>query len=86
MYPSISAIKAAVVAHFGVAEIEMVSERRARRYSRPRQVAMMLARDLTLNSYPKIGREFGDRDHTTVLHGVRAHQARLDAQTTAEAA
>ena len=71
MYPSVASIKAVVTAHFGLACIEMVSRRRARRYARPRQIAMMLARDLTPCSYPEIGREFGNRDHTTVMHAVQ---------------
>lgn len=50
---------------------EMYSARRARRVARPRQVAMFLARELTSRSLPDIGRRFGGRDHTTVLHACR---------------
>lgn len=67
----VAEIKAAVAQHFGLGAIEMVSRRRARRYARPRQIAMALARDLTPLSYPEIGREFGGRDHTTVMHAIR---------------
>jgi chromosomal replication initiator protein len=49
----------------------MFSARRARNIARPRQVAMYLAKTLTSFSYPEIGRQFGGRDHTTVMHAVR---------------
>jgi chromosomal replication initiator protein len=49
----------------------MHSERRARAVARPRQVAMFLAKQLTQRSLPEIGRKFGGRDHTTVLHAVK---------------
>lgn len=50
---------------------EMLSPRRSRRIARPRQVAMYLAKQLTSRSLPDIGRKFGGRDHTTVMHAVR---------------
>jgi chromosomal replication initiator protein len=50
---------------------ELHSSRRVRRVARPRQVAMFLARELTSRSLPDIGRRFGGRDHTTVLHACR---------------
>jgi chromosomal replication initiator protein len=49
----------------------MSSARRARAVARPRQVAMYLAKQLTTRSLPEIGRRFGGRDHTTVMHAVR---------------
>jgi chromosomal replication initiator protein len=49
----------------------MYSARRARNVARPRQVAMYLAKQLTSRSLPEIGRKFGGRDHTTVMHGVK---------------
>ena len=49
----------------------MSSARRARSVARPRQVAMFLAKTMTSRSLPDIGRRFGGRDHTTVIHGVR---------------
>jgi chromosomal replication initiator protein len=49
----------------------MQSARRARAVARPRQVAMYLAKQLTSRSLPEIGRKFGGRDHTTVMHAVR---------------
>ena len=48
----------------------MSSARRARAVARPRQVAMYLAKQLTSRSLPEIGRKFGNRDHTTVMHAV----------------
>ena len=51
------------------------SPQRARRVARPRQVAMYLARKLTTRSLPEIGRRFGGRDHTTVLHACRRIEA-----------
>ena len=49
----------------------MHSARRARSVARPRQVAMYLAKKLTARSLPEIGRKFGGRDHTTVMHAVK---------------
>ena len=50
---------------------DMISARRSRVVSRPRQVAMFLAKTLTSKSLPEIGRRFGGRDHTTVIHAVK---------------
>ena len=50
---------------------DLLSSRRTANVVRPRQVAMYLAKTLTLRSLPEIGRRFGGRDHTTVLHAVR---------------
>jgi chromosomal replication initiator protein len=49
----------------------MFSARRSRQIARPRQIAMYLAKNLTSLSYPEIGRRFGNRDHTTIMHAVR---------------
>ncbi|MEX2298423.1 MAG: helix-turn-helix domain-containing protein, partial [Dongiaceae bacterium] len=57
--------------HFNIKLSEMTSARRARAVARPRQVAMYLAKQLTSRSLPEIGRKFGGRDHTTVMHAVR---------------
>ena len=56
---------------YRVDRTEMASKRRARAVVRPRQVAMYLAKVLTPRSYPEIGRKFGGRDHSTVIHAVR---------------
>ena len=49
----------------------MTSSRRIRSFARPRQVAMYLSKKLTTRSLPEIGRKFGGRDHTTVIHAVK---------------
>ncbi|HTV46326.1 MAG TPA: chromosomal replication initiator protein DnaA [Stellaceae bacterium] len=68
---TIDEIQRRVAEHFNVRLAEMMSERRARIVARPRQVAMYLAKHLTTRSLPEIGRKFGGRDHTTVIHAVR---------------
>jgi chromosomal replication initiator protein len=57
--------------HFAVSKQDILSQRRHRSVVRPRQVGMYLAKHLTSRSLPEIGRRFGDRDHTTVLHAIR---------------
>ncbi len=57
--------------HFGVNRTELLSSRRNRSIVRPRQIGMYLAKNLTSRSLPEIGRRFGNRDHTTVLHAIR---------------
>ncbi len=57
--------------HFKIARTDILSSRRSRDVVRPRQIAMYLAKSLTSRSLPEIGRRFGGRDHTTVLHSVR---------------
>ena len=57
--------------HFGLKQADLLSERRTRSVARPRQVAMWLCKQHTTRSYPDIGRRFGGRDHTTVLHAVK---------------
>ncbi len=65
---TISRIQEAVSQRFGVTLDELVSPRRSQAVAYPRHVAMYLSRELTDSSLPKIGREFGGRDHTTVIH------------------
>ncbi len=67
---SIQEIQKRVCEHYNIRIAEMSSARRARNIARPRQVAMYLAKQLTSKSLPDIGRHFGDRDHTTVMHAV----------------
>lgn len=64
-------IQRIVARHFNVPRSDLLSNRRTRTIVRPRQVAMYLAKTLTPRSLPEIGRRFGGRDHTTVLHAVR---------------
>ncbi len=60
-----------VAEHYNVRMADLLGPRRARSVSRPRQVAMFLSKSLTTKSLPEIGRRFGGRDHTTVIHAVR---------------
>jgi chromosomal replication initiator protein len=68
---TIEEIQKRVAEHFNIKLAEMSSARRSRAVARPRQVAMYLAKQLTARSLPEIGRKFGGRDHTTVMHAVR---------------
>jgi chromosomal replication initiator protein len=68
---TIDEIQRKVAEHFNMRVADMHSERRARAIARPRQVAMFLAKNLTQRSLPEIGRKFGGRDHTTVMHAVK---------------
>ena len=68
---TIDEIQRRVAEHFNLRIADMHSNRRARAVARPRQVAMYLAKQLTARSLPEIGRKFGGRDHTTVMHAVR---------------
>jgi chromosomal replication initiator protein len=67
---TIEEIQKKVAEHFSIRLTDMASARRARAVARPRQVAMFLAKQLTTRSLPEIGRKFGNRDHTTVMHAV----------------
>jgi chromosomal replication initiator protein len=68
---TIEEIQKRVAEHFNIRISDMHSARRARSVARPRQVAMYLAKQLTSRSLPEIGRKFGGRDHTTVMHAVK---------------
>ena len=68
---SIEEIQKQVAHHYNIRLAEMVGPKRVRSFARPRQVAMYLCKQLTSRSLPEIGRHFGGRDHTTVMHGVR---------------
>lgn len=68
---TIDEIQRATAEYFNLRLSEMLSQRRARNIARPRQVAMYLSKQLTSRSLPEIGRRFGGRDHTTVMHAVR---------------
>lgn len=68
---TIDEIQRKVAEHYNIRLADMHSARRARQVARPRQVAMYLAKQLTARSLPEIGRKFGGRDHTTVMHAVR---------------
>jgi chromosomal replication initiator protein len=64
-------IQKLVATHFNVSRADILSSRRTANVVRPRQIAMYLSKTMTLRSLPEIGRRFGGRDHTTVLHAVR---------------
>lgn len=68
---TVDEIQKAAAEHFGMTQADLISERRTRAVARPRQAAMWLAKQLTTRSLPDIGRRFGGRDHTTVIHAVR---------------
>jgi len=68
---TIEEIQKRVSEHWNIRLTDMSSARRARAVARPRQVAMYLAKRLTSRSLPEIGRKFGNRDHTTVMHAVQ---------------
>jgi len=68
---TIDEIQKRVAEHYNIKVADMHSARRARTVARPRQVAMYLSKQLTPRSLPEIGRKFGGRDHTTVMHAVR---------------
>ena len=67
---TIDEIQKHVVEHYSLRPTDMASPRRARAVARPRQVAMYLCKELTQRSLPEIGRRFGNRDHTTVMHAI----------------
>jgi chromosomal replication initiator protein len=69
--PTVASIMKCVAEFYGTSIEDMTGYRRSRPFVRPRHIAMWLARHLTTLSLPQIGRAFGGRDHTTVLHGVR---------------
>ncbi|MBM3583644.1 MAG: chromosomal replication initiator protein DnaA [Alphaproteobacteria bacterium] len=68
---TVEEIQRRVAEHYNMRLADMTSDRRARAVARPRQIAMYLSKQLTQRSLPDIGRKFGGRDHTTVMHAVR---------------
>ncbi|NQV54437.1 MAG: chromosomal replication initiator protein DnaA [Rhodospirillales bacterium] len=79
---TIEEIQKRVAEHFNIRVSDMHSARRARSVARPRQVAMYLAKQLTSRSLPEIGRKFGGRDHTTVMHAVKKVDELCDHDST----
>ncbi|MGW9229904.1 chromosomal replication initiator protein DnaA [Pseudorhizobium sp. NPDC055634] len=74
-------IQRIVARHYNVSRQELVSNRRTRVVVKPRQIAMYLSKTLTPRSFPEIGRRFGGRDHTTVLHAVRKIEELISGDT-----
>ena len=68
---SIEEIQRKVAEHYNIRLSDMIGPKRLRNIARPRQVAMYLSKQMTHRSLPEIGRRFGGRDHTTIMHGVR---------------
>ncbi|MDC0737996.1 chromosomal replication initiator protein DnaA [Cognatishimia sp. SS12] len=68
---SVEEIQRRVADHYNIRLSDMIGPKRVRTFARPRQVAMFLCKQLTSRSLPEIGRRFGGRDHTTVMHGVK---------------
>ncbi len=83
--PTIDAIQQAACTHFGLTRDELLSRSRVERVMWPRQAAMYLAKELTEQSLPSIGRAFGGRDHTTVLHACRRVPVHIATSPTAYA-
>jgi chromosomal replication initiator protein len=83
---SLREIQTATCEQFSLTSEELLSAARTRRIARPRQLAMYLARELTTESLPAIGRHFGGRDHTTVLHAWRRTCERLDSDSSTRTA
>jgi chromosomal replication initiator protein len=75
-------IQRVVARQYNVSRADLLSSRRTANVVRPRQIAMYLAKTLTLRSLPEIGRRFGGRDHTTVLHAVRKIEGLVGNDTT----
>lgn len=70
-YPTIPEIVERVAEHFGLSELELLSDRRTHDVLKPRHVLYWLCKQTTRHSYPQIGRFLNGRDHTTILHGCR---------------
>ena len=68
---TIDNIQKTVAEYYKIRSSDLLSSRRSRSITRPRQIAMALSKELTNHSLPEIGEAFGGRDHTTVLHGCR---------------
>lgn len=75
--PLISEIKDVVAKHFKVTVLDLESQRRGQDYVVPRHIAFLAARQRTRHSLPRIGKAFGDRDHTTVLQGIVSVQKKM---------
>ena len=83
---TVEEIQTATCKHFDISPAELLSSSRIQRLAWPRQLAMYLTRELTGESLPSIGRHFGGRDHTTVMHACRRTSARIDADDAARQA
>lgn len=75
-------IQRQVATHFNISKADLISQRRTRAIVRPRQIAMFLCKMMTPRSLPEIGKRFGGRDHTTVIHAVQKVEELMSADTT----
>lgn len=78
--PTVKNIQAIVANHFDISINDLVSQRRTKDLILPRHVALYLAKELTEFSYPVIGRYFGGRDHSTIIHAVQKIAARMESE------
>lgn len=85
MIPMIADIRRATCAECNLTDVDLLSDRRARSVSWPRQMAMYLTREMTTRSLPDIGYHFGGRDHSTVIHAIRQVEARKRFPETVQA-
>lgn len=83
---TIDQIQKLVSDHFELKPLDLISARRARAVARPRQIAMYLAKRLTTRSLPEIGRKFGGRDHSTVIHAVKRIESLRDSDREVDGA
>ncbi len=82
---TVEEIQRKVAEHYNIRLSDMIGPKRLRTIARPRQVAMYLAKQMTTRSLPEIGRRFGGRDHTTIMHGVRkVEELRIQDEQLAE--
>lgn len=79
---SVATIQKQVADYYNITQGDILGKKRVKQIVMPRQIAMYLARELTENSLPKIGNEFGGKDHTTVLHAIDKIEAELQKNTT----
>lgn len=77
---TVDGIKRVVCKHFGISHNDLISQRRDHKVQRPRMVAVYLARQFTPHALPALGRHFGNRDHTTILHSIRKMEQMVAAQ------
>ena len=76
--PNIEKIQKIVANFYGIKIADLSSQNRSRNIARPRQIAMYLSKTLTLESLPKIGQQFGGKNHATVIHSVKLMQKMMD--------
>jgi chromosomal replication initiator protein len=82
---SIENIQKTVADYYHIKMVELLSKKRTRNFTRPRQIAMALARDLTIMSLPEIGNSFGGKDHSTVIHACKTISNMRASNTTIDA-